>query len=113
MREEWRRHMASMRGVGLDSLRAMMPRHRQMVTRMMEMVEAAPGGGMRMGHGMGPGMGLGRDSAWIATRDSLHRDLDRIGEMSPEELEAFLEAHDARMQRMLELRERMEQPEAQ
>ncbi len=115
MRQVWRRHMAMMRGAGPDSARAMMPRHREMVTRMMEMMGTMGGGpgGMGMGRGMGPGMGMGMDSAWIAMRDSLRGDVERMRDMSPEELEAFLEAHDARMRRMLEMLERLRPQEAQ
>jgi hypothetical protein len=89
MRSEWERHMATMHAATGDSLRAMMPMHRQMVTSMMET--------------MGGRMGMGMDSTSMATRDSLRGDLDRMRNMTPEEMEAFLEEHDARMQRMLRM----------
>lgn len=89
MSAEWQQHMAQMRSVRGDSLRAMIPMHRQLTTRMMD--------------GMGGGMGMAGDSAWMATRDSLRRDLDRMQDMTPAEMEDFLEEHDARMQRMLRM----------
>lgn len=89
MSSEWQQHMAQMHAATGDSLRGMMPMHRQMATRMMEGVEG--------------GMGMAGDSAWMATRDSLRSDLDRMQDMTPAEMEAFLDEHDARMQRMLRL----------
>jgi hypothetical protein len=95
MRSEWQQHMATMHGATGDSLRAMMPRHRQMVTGMMET--------------MGGRMGMTMDTSWMATRDSLRGDLERMQNMTPEQMEAYLEEHDARMQRMLRMHQAMEQ----
>lgn len=89
MGSEWQRHMAAMHAAAGDSLQAIMPMHRQMVTGMMET--------------MGGRMGMAMDSAWMATRDSLRRDLERMQNMTPAEMEAFLQEHDARMQRMLRM----------
>jgi hypothetical protein len=104
MRGEWARHMAAMQGARGDSLHAMMPMHQQMLSRMTEMM-AAGRGGMTMRMGM--------DSAWIAIRDSLHRDVERMMNMTPTEMEAFLGEHGARMRRMLELHQAQPQSEEQ
>jgi hypothetical protein len=92
MRARWQQHMMMMQSASGNSLQEMMPMHRQMSTQMMEMMGAGA-----------PRMGMVADSAWIATRDSLRRDLERMGSMSPEEMESFLEGHNVRMQRMLEM----------
>jgi hypothetical protein len=92
MMGDWEAHMAAMHGASGDSLRAMMGRHRQMASGMMAMMDSTQGG-----------MGLPMDSAWLSTRDSLRMDLDRMQGMSPEEMEAFLQTHDARMRRMLQM----------
>ena len=92
MMADWEQHMAAMHGASGDSLRTMMGRHRPMAMRMMETMDGTRGR-----------MGMGADSAWMATRDSLRQDLQRMQGMSPEQMEAFLEAHDARMRRMLEM----------
>ena len=92
MGAEWQQHMVAMQGATGDSLRAMMPMHRQMASRMIAMMDT-----------VGGGMGMAMDSAMVATRDSLRRDLDRMEGMSPAEMEAFLQEHDARMQRMLRM----------
>jgi hypothetical protein len=92
MMGDWETHMAAMHGASGDSLQAMMGRHRQMATRMMATMDSTRGQ-----------MGMPMDRAWLATRDSLRMDLDRMQGMSPEQMEAFMEAHDARMRRMLEM----------
>ena len=102
MMGDWEQHMAAMHGASGDSLRAMMGRHRPMAMRMMEAMDSAPGR-----------MGMPMDSAWMATRDSLRRDLERMQGISPEQMEAFLEAHDARMRRMLEMHRSMTEPAQQ
>src|SRR5690606_38408258 len=67
MMGDWERHMAAMRVARGDSLRAMMGRHRQMATGMLEMMDSARGG-----------MGMPRDGAWGAMHDSLRQDLSRM-----------------------------------
>jgi hypothetical protein len=85
-------HMAAMRGASGDSLRAMMARHRQMAMQMMATMDST--------HSQ---MGMPTDSAWVATRDSLRMDLDRMEGMSPEQMAAFHDEHHRRMRRMLEM----------
>lgn len=92
MMSDWETHMAAMRGASGDSLQAMMGRHRGMAMQMMAMMDSTRGSA-----------GMMMDSAWVATRDSLRMDLDRMQEMTPEQMEEFIEAHDARMRRMLEM----------
>lgn len=92
MMSDWERHMAAMHGASGESLRAMMGPHRQMAMRMIETMDSTRAR-----------TGMPMDSAWMATRDSLREDLARMQGMSPEQAEALLDAHDARMRRMLEM----------
>lgn len=92
MMADWEQHMAAMHGARGDSLRAMIGMHRRMASRMMAMMDSTRGR-----------MGMPMDSAWSATRDSLAGDLDRMQGMSPEEMDGLLDAHNARMRRMLRM----------
>ncbi len=86
---EWQQHMEALHAAAGDSLQAMIPMHRQRVTGMMEMMDGR--------------MGMAMDSTWMATRESLRRDVDRMRNMPPAEMVDFLEEHVARMQRMLRM----------
>ena len=47
-------------------------------------------------------MNMSTDAAWNATVDSLRQDLTRMPEMSPEQLQALMPAHEARLNRLME-----------
>jgi hypothetical protein len=47
------------------------------------------------------------DAQWNATADSLRQDLTRMPEMSAQELEAAMPAHNARMQRLMDMHRAM------
>lgn len=96
---QMRLHLRQMQGVHADSIRAMLPLHRQMFSGMMGHMEGMGGHmrGMPMMHG---------DTAWTALMDSLHQDMLRLSDvsaMSDEEVERWMAAHRARAMRMLEM----------
>jgi hypothetical protein len=96
--QDWRLHLRQMRGLRADSLRALLPGYRQRFSGMM-------GQGWMMGSRGGMPMMQG-DSAWIALRDSLHQDMARLSgaaDMSDEELERWMAAHQARALRMMQM----------
>ncbi len=74
-------HMNTMEGLTGDSLKAMMPMHRQMAANMLA----------QMSREM-QSMNMTGDSSWTATTDSVRADLARMPEMSA----AGLKAIDAR-----------------
>ncbi|MFN2315403.1 MAG: hypothetical protein ABR602_01890, partial [Gemmatimonadales bacterium] len=84
-------HLRSMDGVGADSLHAMLPTHRVMVTNMIAEVTQ----GMR-------GADSPENSAWEATVDSLRQDLLRMSEMSASEHQQFMAGHMARVRRVMD-----------
>jgi hypothetical protein len=85
-------HMQSMQGAGADSMRAMLPMHRQMVANMIAQMNRE----MR-------DMNMTMDAQWNATVDSLRDDLRRMPEMSAQELRAFMPAHRDRVMRLMEM----------
>ena len=85
-------HIRSMQGVSSDSLRAMLPMHRQMVANMIAEMNRE----MR-------GMNMSADAAWTATADSLRQDLVRMPEMTAAELQSFMPAHQARVDRLMQM----------
>lgn len=94
--QEMQTHMGMMRGAGGDSLRALLPMHRQMAANVL----ARMNGEMR-------GMNMAADPAWTATVDSLRQDLTRMPEMGTEELRTMLPAHAARLTRLMEMHRAM------
>jgi Cu(I)/Ag(I) efflux system membrane protein CusA/SilA len=89
-------HLQAMHAAGPDSLRAMLPEHRQMTANMIA----------RFNREM-QGMNMASDAAWTATVDSLRDDLVRMPEMSGAELKAFIPAHGARVSRLMEMHRAM------
>ena len=96
MMEQMRGHMDHMAALPADSLQPMLATHRQMVGNMLS----------RMNREMSQ-MGMAADTAWDATVDSLRSDLTRMPTMSGQELAPFMQAHHARVMRLMEMHEEM------
>ena len=87
-------HMRMMQGASADSVRAMMPMHRQMAANMLAQMNRE----MR-------DMNMAGDAAWTATVDSVRQDLARM----PEAGAGDMTAHHGRMMRLMEMHQRMMQ----
>jgi hypothetical protein len=87
-------HMRMMQGAGADSMRAMMPMHRQMAANMLAQMNRE----MR-------DMNMAGDPAWNATVDSVRQDLARM----PEAGTGDMTAHHGRMMRLMDMHQRMMQ----
>ena len=99
MMDQMQSHMAMMRQAGEDSLAAVMPMHRQMLANMIAQMNRE----MR-------DMGMAPDQEWEATIDSLRSDLRTMPEMTPAEMQSAMEAHQARIDRVIGMhRSMMEQ----
>ena len=83
-------HLDSMAAMPLEGMAAMMAGHQDLASRMMD----AMGADMR-------GMNMPPDSAWTALSDSLRRDLAEMPGLSGGPLGLRMEAHIARMRRMM------------
>lgn len=91
MMEQMRSHMEQMQGVSADSLRKLMPAHRQMAANMLAQMNTE----MRA-------MNMPVDSSWSALVDSVRQDLVRMPELAPSEMAAFMAAHQERVRRLME-----------
>ena len=89
--DEMMAHMQAMQGASADSMRAMLPMHRQMLGNMIAQMNSQ----MR-------GMNMTADAQWNATVDSLRQDLTRMPEMSAQELHAFMPEHHDRVMRVMQ-----------
>lgn len=89
-------HMKMMETTDGDSLKAMLPMHRQMTANMIS----------EMNREM-KGMNMTGDAAWTATMDSLRRDLTNLPEMSAAQLRDFMPEHRGRMMRLMEMHQGM------
>ena len=96
MMEDMHSHMRMMEGASADSIKAMMPMHRQMAANMISEINRE----MRE-------MNMQGDTTWTATVDSVRQDLVRMPELSGAELKRFMPAHHARMMRLMELHRSM------
>lgn len=96
MMDQMQSHLRMMDGAGADSMMAMMPMHRQMVASMIAQMNRE----MR-------DMQMQMDTGWTATVDSLRQDLVRLPELGAGELQSFMPAHRARVQRIMEMHRRM------
>lgn len=85
-----------MQGAVRDSLKAMLPMHRQMTENLIAELHRE----MRR-------MNVSGDAAWIATVDSLRQDLARMPGMDGEELWSFFPEHGARLNRLAEMHRSM------
>jgi hypothetical protein len=89
-------HMNMMRGVTADSMKAMLPMHRQMVANMMAQLERE----MR-------DMNMTADAAWKATLDSLRQDLRVMPDLSAQALRDMMPAHSGRVRRTIDMHRSM------
>lgn len=96
MMAEMQRHMGMMAGIGADSLRSMMPMHREMLGNMLSRFDRD----MRQ-------MSMSPDASWNALADSLRQDNARLADMSGTQLSTFMLQHRARVTRMIALHRTM------
>ena len=96
MMEDMASHMEVMRGATGDSIRAMVPMHRQMTANMLSQMDSE----MRS-------MNMSDDTAWTAAADSVRNDMVRMAEMDAEELRTFMPAHQERMRRLMDMHRTM------
>jgi hypothetical protein len=96
MMGEMMAHMESVEGISMDSMRVMLPLHRQRVANMLA----------QMNREMSD-MNMATDAQWDATVDSIRADLTTMPEMSAEELQALMPSHRARVMRLLEMHRSM------
>lgn len=82
-------HMQMMEHLSGDSLKAMLPEHRQMVANMISKFNQEMAG-----------MNMKTDVAWNALVDSLRQDLVHMPEMTSQGLKGMMPAHAARVQRL-------------
>ena len=92
MMDEMRQHLHTMRTASPDSLKAILPTHRQMVANMMATMNTE----MREMHMPG-------DAAWQATVDSLRSDLIHLPTMNTAEIQAFMSAHAQRVTHLMQM----------
>jgi hypothetical protein len=93
---EMRSQMEEMMGMNSAGMAAMMPEHRQMAANMLA----------QMNREMEQ-MSMTRDSAWVATVDSLRQDLVQMPGMGADEFPAFMPAHRDRVMRLMEMHDSM------
>lgn len=91
MMDQMRSRMSVMQGVSGDSIKVMMPMHRQMAGNMLA----------EMNREM-QSMNMTGDTAWTAMMDSIRADLGRMPVMTSAELETFMPEHHGRMMRLME-----------
>lgn len=96
MMDDMRSHMRMMEGISADSLKDMMPLHRQTAANMISQMNRE----MR-------DMDMQGDAGWQTTMDSVRQDLVRMPEMSGAELRGFIAAHHARMTRLMDMHRSM------
>ena len=89
-------HLDSMAAMQPEEMAAMMARHQDRASRMMD----AMGADMR-------GMNMQPDAAWTALADSLRQDMAELPALSGEPLKTRMEAHIARMRRMMTMHQGM------
>lgn len=89
-------HMSMMEKASPDSIKAMLPAHRQMVANMLSQMSAE----MRK-------MNMPADAAFTAIGDSLRQDLVRMPDLPATELARYFPAHHGRMMRYMKAHEQM------
>lgn len=89
-------HLAAMKGVSADSLKAMLPAHRQAAANMIASFNKEMSD-----------MKMAGDVAWNAVIDSLRTDLRRMPDLSAGELQAAMPSHEARLRRLMEMHQAM------
>ena len=96
MIDSMKAEMRAMHGISADRMKAMLPRHRQMVAKMLSQMTQE----MRS-------MNMPPDAEWAAVTDSLRQDLIHMPEMNANELESFMPAYQARLTRLIQMHQRM------
>ena len=96
MIDSMKAEMRVMHGMSGDRMKAMLPRHRQMVAKMLSEMNQE----MRS-------MNMPSDAAWAAVTDSLRQDLIHMPDIDAKELESFMPAHQARLTRLIQMHQRM------
>ena len=86
---EMRSHLNVIQAAGGDEIVAMVPQHRQMGERLITTLSE----------------GRAADPAWTALADSLRQDLSRMQGMTAAELDALMEAHAGRLNRLMSMAE--------
>jgi hypothetical protein len=94
--EELRTHLQAMHGAAGDSLRAMLPTHRQMAASLLAEMNRE----MRL-------MKDGRGARLDRHADSVRQDLVRLPEMGAAELQSAMPAHEARLNRLVGMHQAM------
>lgn len=94
--EQMQAHLRMLDGATADSMKAMLPMHRQMLANMISQFDRE----MRQ-------MNMKSDAAWQATLDSLRQDNLRLPEMSTAELRSFMPAHGGRVSRLMDMHKSM------
>ena len=92
MMDEMEGHLKDAATVTADSVKVMLPMHRQMVANMLSQFDRE----MR-------DMNMKADANWDALADSVRSDLTRMPELSAGDLKTMMEAHAARVRRLMEL----------
>ena len=96
MMQQMQSQMGAMMSAEPDSAMAMMPGYRQMAANMLA----------QMNREMGQ-MNMEGDAAWNATADSVRQDLTQMPEITSEEMASSMAAHQARMNRLMEMHRSM------
>ena len=96
MVESMAHHLRTMAAARGDSLKAMVPQHRQMVANMLLQTSQE----MRQ-------MNMSSDAAWAALTDSVRQDLIHLPEQSGVELERTVAGHGGRVTRFMEMHRAM------
>lgn len=79
-----------------DSMRSMLPTHRQMMANMITQMNSDMSAA-----------NMPVDAAWNAMMDSLRTDLDAMSDMRPAELHAMMPEHRRRTMRVMEMHRQM------
>lgn len=89
-------HLKATKGISADSLKAILPMHRQMAANLIASFTKE----MR-------DMNMAADAAWSATVDSLRADLRLLPDLSARELRARMPAHESRITRLIQMHQAM------
>ena len=89
-------HLGMIGSATADSMKAMLPMHRQMVANMIAQLERE----MR-------DMNMTGNAAWTATLDSLRQDLRVMPELSAQALRDLMPAHSSRVRRVIDMHRSM------
>jgi len=96
MMDQMRAHLRTQEGASGDSLRARLQAHRQMAANLVAQLHKE----MR-------DMNMAPDAAWQALTDSVRQDLTRLPDLSAAELKQAMQAHRARLERLMTMHDVM------